>query len=84
VDDTIIRAPFAGIVTQKYATVGAIVTPTTSASSTASATSTSIVALASELEIKVNVPETDIQVKNGQRVEIVADAYPDRTEGRCA
>jgi len=52
VDDTIIRAPFAGIVTQKYATVGAIVTPTTSASSTASATSTSIVALASELEIK--------------------------------
>jgi HlyD family secretion protein len=84
VDDTIIRAPFAGIVTQKYATVGAIVTPTTSASSTASATSTSIVALASELEIKVNVPETDItQVKNGQRVEIVADAYPDRTfEGR--
>ena len=84
VDDTIIRAPFASIVTQKYATVGAIVTPTTSASTTASATSTSIVALASELEIKVNVPETDItQVKNGQRVEIVADAYPDRTfEGR--
>jgi len=83
-DDTIIRAPFDGIVTQKYATVGAIVTPTTSASATLSATSTSIVALASELEIKVNVPETDIaQVKNGQRVEIVADAYPDRTfEGR--
>jgi len=73
---TLSFAPFAGIVTQKYA-VGAIVTPTTSASSTASATSTSIVALASELEIKVNVPETDItQVKNGQRVEIVADAYP--------
>jgi HlyD family secretion protein len=83
-DDTVIRAPFDGIVTQKYATVGAIVTPTTSASTTASATSTSIVALVSELEIKVNVPETDIaQVKNGQRVEIVADAYPDRTfEGR--
>lgn len=79
-DDTVIRAPFDGIVTQKYATVGAIVTPSTSASTTASATSTSIVALASELEIKVNVPETDIaQVKNSQRVEIVADAYPDRT-----
>jgi len=83
-DDTIIRAPFDGIVTQKYATVGAIVTPTTSASTTVSATSTSIVALASGLEIRVNVPETDItQVKNGQRVEIMADAYPDRTfEGR--
>ena len=44
--DTIIRAPFAGTVTQKYATEGAFVTPTTSASSTASATSTSIVAIA--------------------------------------
>ncbi len=76
-DDTIIRVPFDGIVTQKYATVGAIVTPTTSASTTVSATSTSIVALASELELKVNVPETDIaQVKNDQRVEIMADAYP--------
>ncbi|MEQ8959432.1 MAG: biotin/lipoyl-binding protein, partial [Coleofasciculus sp. C2-GNP5-27] len=34
--DTIIRAPFPGIITQKYATVGAFVTPTTSASSTVS------------------------------------------------
>lgn len=83
-NEIMIRAPFSGIVTQKYATVGAIVTPTTSASSTASATSTSIVALASKLELKINVPETDIaQVKNGQRVEIVADSYPERTfEGR--
>ncbi len=83
-DDTVIRAPFNGTVTQKYATVGAIVTPTTSASTTASATSSSIVALASGLEVRVNVPETDIaQVKRDQRVEVVADAYPDRTfEGR--
>jgi HlyD family secretion protein len=79
-NEIMIRAPFSGMVTQKYATAGAIVTPTTSASSTASATSTSIVALASKLELKINVPETDIaQVKNGQRVEIVADAYPERT-----
>jgi HlyD family secretion protein len=83
-NEIMIRAPFSGIVTQKYATVGAIVTPTTSASSTASATSTSIVALASKLELKINVPETDIaQVRDGQRVEIVADSYPERTfEGR--
>jgi HlyD family secretion protein len=45
-EDTVITAPFSGIVTQKYATEGAFVTPTTSASSTASATSTSIIAIA--------------------------------------
>lgn len=77
--DTIIRAPFAGIVTQKYATEGAFVTPTTSASSTASATSTSIVAIARGLEVLAQIPEVDIgQIKQGQSVEIVADAYPNQ------
>lgn len=77
--DTVIRAPFSGIVTQKYATEGAFVTPTTSASSTQSATSASIVALARGLEIVANVPEVDVgQIKPGQTVEIVADAYPDQ------
>lgn len=75
--DTIIRAPFSGIVTQKYATEGAFVTPSTSASSTASATSTSIVALAKGLEILAKVPEADIgQIKPGQQVEFEADAFP--------
>ncbi len=78
-EDTIIRAPFSGIVTQKYATIGAFVTPTTSASSSASATSSSIVALARGLEVLANVPEVDIsKIKSGQLLEIVADAYPDR------
>ncbi|HEY9833976.1 MAG TPA: efflux RND transporter periplasmic adaptor subunit, partial [Stenomitos sp.] len=77
--DTIIRAPFSGIVAQKYATEGAFVTPTTSASSTASATSTSIVALAKGLEILAKVPEVDVgHVKPGQSVEIVADAFADQ------
>jgi len=78
-EDTVITAPFSGIVTQKYATEGAFVTPTTSASSTASATSTSIVAIAKGLEILANVPEVDVgQIKPGQSVEIVADAFPDK------
>src|SRR5919199_1199456 len=77
--DTVIRAPFSGIVTQKYATVGAFVTPTTSASSTASATSTSIVAIAKGLEILAKVPEADIgQIKPGQQVEFEADAFPSK------
>jgi HlyD family secretion protein len=78
-DETIIRAPFAGIVTQKYANIGAFVTPTTSASSSASATSSSIVAVARGLEVLAQVPEADIgRIKQGQPVEIVADAYPDQ------
>lgn len=78
-DDTVIRAPFDGIITQKFTNVGAFVTPTTSASSTSSATSTSIVAVASGLEILAKIPEVDIgQIKVGQQVEIVADAFPDR------
>ncbi len=76
-EDTVIRAPFDGIITQKYAIPGAFVTPTTSASTTTSATSTSIVAIAEGLEILAEVPEVDIgQVKLGQPVEIRADAYP--------
>jgi len=79
VKDTVIRAPFSGIVTQKYANIGAFVTPTTSASSSASATSSSIVAVARGLEVLAQVPEADIgRVRQGQAVEIVADAYPDQ------
>lgn len=77
--DTEIKAPFAGIITQKYATEGAFVTPTTSASSTSSATSTSIVALARGLEIIAEIPEVDIgKIKENQVVDIRADAYPDQ------
>jgi len=78
IEDTFIRAPFAGVITQKYAVEGAFVTPTTSASNTTSATSTSIVALASGQEVLADVPEVDIrQIRQGQRVEIRVDAYPD-------
>ena len=84
-NDTIIRAPFTGLVTQKNASEGAFVTPTTSASSGTSssnsslANSTSIVVLAKGLEILAEVPEVDIgQIRSGQQVEIVADSYPER------
>ncbi|MEO0535549.1 MAG: efflux RND transporter periplasmic adaptor subunit [Cyanobacteria bacterium P01_A01_bin.123] len=80
IEDTIIRAPFSGIVTQKFATLGAFVTPTTTASEATSATSTAIVALADGLEVVAEVPEADIdQIQPGQAVEIQADAFPDDT-----
>ena len=82
--DNSIRAPFAGIITQKFATEGAFVTPTTSASELSSATSTAIVALAQDLEILAEVPEADISlIEPNQKVEIIADAFPEQTfEGR--
>lgn len=84
INDTIIRAPFSGFISQKYAEPGSFVTPTTSASSGSGATSTSIAALARGLEVLARVPEVDIRlIKLGQMVEITADAYPDRVfQGR--
>lgn len=77
-NDTKIRAPFDGIITQKYTDHGAIVTPTT-ASTTNSATSSSIVSLAGRLEMVAAVAETDINnIKAGQKVDIMASAYPDK------
>ncbi len=79
-DDANIRAPFGGIVTQTYATVGAIVTPTTTASATASATSSSILALSSGLEVQVDVTEASIgQIQEGQSVDILVDAFTNQT-----
>jgi HlyD family secretion protein len=77
--NTIIKAPFSGIITQRYADTGAFVTPTTSASSSASATSTSIVALAKGLKIIAEISEIDIsKISIGQPVNIIADAYADQ------
>ncbi len=77
-NDTVIRAPFSGVITQKYSNVGAFVTPTTSASATTSATSSSILALAGPLEAVASVSEIDEpSIYKGQPVEIRVDAYPD-------
>lgn len=77
-EDTRIKAPFDGVITQKYADAGAIVTPTTS-SATTSATSSSIVALAGKLEIVAQVAESNLpKISIGQPVEITATAFPDK------
>ncbi len=83
-EDTYVRAPFSGIITQKFATVGAFVTPTTSASEASSASSSAIVALASGVEVVAEVPEVDISsIYPNQPVEVTADAFPDQVfEGR--
>lgn len=83
-DNTLIRAPFSGIITRRFAQEGDFVTPTTSASSSDGATSASIAELSSGLEIEGKVPEASIaSIKPDQRVEIHTDAYPnEKFEGR--
>jgi HlyD family secretion protein len=79
-DKTSIRAPFAGIITRRYAEVGDYVDSTTAASDTEGATSTSIAELASGLEIEAKIPEASIaQIKLGQAVNIQVDAYNNET-----
>ncbi len=78
-EETKVRSPFSGVITQRYASKGAFVTPATSASNATFASSTSIVALARGLEVLAKVPEANIgEITSGQTVEVVADAYPDQ------
>jgi HlyD family secretion protein len=78
-DELIVRAPFDGVISQRYADPGAFVTPTTTASATAGATSSSIVELAEGLEVVAKVPESDIgRLKVGLPASVRVDAFPDR------
>ncbi|MEA5512521.1 efflux RND transporter periplasmic adaptor subunit [Nodularia sp. UHCC 0506] len=82
INDTIIRAPFDGLVTRKFADPGAFVTPTTAGSDVSSASSSSILSLASINEVVTSLAETNIsQISLGQPVTIRADAYPGQTFG---
>lgn len=77
--ELLIRAPFSGVITQRYAEPGAFVTPTTTASATAGATSSSIVELSQGLEVAAKVPESDIgRIRIGQDAIVRVDAFPDQ------
>jgi HlyD family secretion protein len=70
-EDTILRAPFDGIVTRVDLDLGSFV---------AAGRVVITVADASELRVKLSIDETDIaRVKVGQEVAINLDAYPDVT-----
>jgi HlyD family secretion protein len=75
-DDTIIRAPFGGIVTSKNAQAGEMISPMSVGGFTRTGICT--VVDMSSLEIDVDVSESYIhRVQPGQPVEAVLDAYPD-------
>lgn len=76
-DYTIVRAPFAGVVTVKAAQVGEIVSPL-SAGGGFTRTGVGTIVDMDSLEVDVDVSEAYIgQVKPGMPCEAVLDAYPD-------
>jgi HlyD family secretion protein len=78
-NELIVRAPFAGVISQRFAEPGAFVTPTTTASATAGATSSSIVELSQGLEVIAKVPESDLgRLRIGLPADVRVDAFPER------
>ncbi|HJW51315.1 MAG TPA: efflux RND transporter periplasmic adaptor subunit [Burkholderiaceae bacterium] len=75
-DQTMIRAPFTGIVLTKSANVGDIVTPFSAAAGTTGAVVT--MADMETLEVEADVSESSIaKIAPGQPAEIQLDAFPD-------
>jgi RND family efflux transporter MFP subunit len=76
-DYTVVRAPFAGVVTEKAAQVGEIVSPL-SAGGGFTRTGVGTIVDMDSLEVEVDVGEAYIgQVRANMRAEAVLDAYPD-------
>jgi RND family efflux transporter MFP subunit len=77
-DDTVVRAPFGGIVTVKAAQEGEMVSPISAGGGFTRTGLGTIVDMGS-LEVEVDVSESFIsRVQTGQRVAITLNAYPDR------
>jgi HlyD family secretion protein len=76
-DDTVIRAPFAGIVTVKNAQPGEMISPVSAGGGFTRTGICTIVDMQS-LEIDIDVNESYInRVESGQAVQATLDAYPD-------
>ena len=76
-DYTFVRAPFAGVITDKAAQVGEIVSPL-SAGGSFTRTGVATIVDMNSLEVDVDVNESYIhRVHAGQPAEAVLDAYPD-------
>ncbi len=76
-DYTFVRAPFAGVITDKAAQVGEIVSPL-SAGGGFTRTGVATIVDMNSLEVDVDVNESYIhRVRPGQPAEAVLDAYPD-------
>ena len=81
-DWTVIRSPIDGVVLEKLAVAGALVTPQSFGGTRGP--STALVALAdpADLQVEIDVNETDLpKIAPGQRCRITPEAYPDKHYG---
>ncbi|MDY6902979.1 MAG: efflux RND transporter periplasmic adaptor subunit [Cyanobacteriota bacterium] len=80
IDDTVIRAPFDGVVTRIYSKPGSFVTPNTAGGSSSSSLNSSILSLTANNQLVANIAESNLaKIKLGQKVNIKTDAYPEKT-----
>jgi RND family efflux transporter MFP subunit len=81
-DWTVIRSPIDGVVLEKLAVAGALVTPQSFGGT--KGPSTALVALADpqDLQVEIDVNETDLpKVFVGQRCRVAPEAFPDKSYG---
>lgn len=86
INDTVIRAPFDGLIAKKYADPGSFVTPTTAGNAISSALSSSILSLTSKNQVVASLAESNIsKIRLGQKVKITVDAYQGKVfEGKVS
>ena len=79
IDDTVIRAPFDGVITKIYSKPGSFVTPNNAVGSSSSSLSSSILSLTANNQLVANIAESNLaKIRIGQKVNIKTDAYPNQ------
>jgi HlyD family secretion protein len=79
INDTVIRAPFDGVVTKKYADPGSFVTPNNAGGASSSSVSSSILSLTANNQVVANVSESNLaKIRIGQTLKFKNDAYPNK------
>ena len=79
INDTVIRAPFDGVITKIYAEPGSFVTPNTTGGATSSSLSASILSLTTNNQLVANIAESNLaKIRIGQQVNFKTDAYPNQ------
>lgn len=77
INDTVIRAPFDGVITKIYSEPGSFVTPNTTGGANSSSLSASILSLTANNQLVANIAESNLaKISIGQKVNLKTDAYP--------
>ncbi|WP_269607944.1 efflux RND transporter periplasmic adaptor subunit [Prochlorococcus marinus] len=77
-EQLLIKAPFSGVITARYAEPGSYVSPNSQASTNQSSSKRSVVEISYGLQVIAKVPESDIgRISKGQQATIRVEAFPD-------